>query len=98
MLLKLPRGLHYPITITKILKPAGSSIRKNEEIFLYNYETTVREGSRYGEDKDVTKSFSAKFESSLEGELEFWKVEEGDVIDKPYVLFAVGHNLALIAA
>jgi RNA polymerase II subunit A C-terminal domain phosphatase len=83
MLLRLPRGLHYPITITKVLKAAGSNVVKQEPIFVYTYETTVREGSRDGEDKYVKKPFPAKFESSLEGQLKFWKVWEGDVLDQP---------------
>jgi RNA polymerase II subunit A C-terminal domain phosphatase len=82
MLLRLPRGLHYPITITKILIEAGSGVAKHEPLFLYTYETTVREGSRDGEDKFVKKSFPAKFESGLEGQLRFWKVWEGDVLDQ----------------
>lgn len=83
MLLRLPRGLHYPITVTKVLKKAGSIIVKHEPLFLYTYETTVREGSRNGEDKYVKKAFPAKFESGLEGQLKFWKVLEGDVLAQP---------------
>lgn len=86
MLLRLPRGLHYPITITKVLKEAGSNVGKHEPLFLYTYETTVREGSRDGDDKYVRKSFPAKFESGLEGQLKFWNVREGNVIDRPYVI------------
>jgi RNA polymerase II subunit A C-terminal domain phosphatase len=82
MLLRLPRGLHYPITITQIIKEAGSNVAKHEPLFLYSYETTVREGSRDGEDKFVKKSFPANFESGLEGQLKFWKVGEGDVLDQ----------------
>lgn len=84
MLLRLPRGLHYPITITKVLKKADSIVARDEPVFLYTYETTVREGSRDGEDRFVKKSFPAKFESSLEGQLKFWKVWEGDVLERPY--------------
>lgn len=83
MLLRLPRGLHYPITITKVLKKAGSTVAKHEPIFQYTYETTVREGSRDGEEKLVKKSFPARFESGLEGQLKFWKIWEGDVFDQP---------------
>ena len=83
MLLRLSRGLHYPITVTKILKTAGSNVVKHEPVFVYTYETTVREGSRDGEDKYVKKSYPAKFESSLEGQLKFWQVREGDVLEKP---------------
>ncbi|ERF72457.1 hypothetical protein EPUS_07914 [Endocarpon pusillum Z07020] len=83
MLLRLPRGLHYPITITKVLKEAGSDVGKYEPLFLYTYETTVREGSRDGDDKYVRKSFPAKFESGVEGKLKFWNVWEGNVLDRP---------------
>lgn len=83
MLLRLPRGLHYPITVTKILKSTGSNVGKHEPVFVYTYETTVREGSRDGEDKYVKKAFPAKFESSLEGKLKDWKVWEGLVLEKP---------------
>ena len=86
MLLRLPRGLHYPITITKVLKEAGSNVGKYEPLFLYTYETTVREGSRDGDDKYVRKSFPAKFESGLEGQLKFWNIWEGNVLDRPYVI------------
>jgi RNA polymerase II subunit A C-terminal domain phosphatase len=82
MLLRLPRGLHYPITITKILKKAGSNVAKQEPLFLYTYETTVREGSRDGEDKFVKKSFPARFECGLEGQLKSWKVGEGALLDQ----------------
>lgn len=83
MLLRLPRGLHYPITITKVLKQAGSNVAKQEPVFLYTYETMVREGSRDGEDRYVKKAFASQFESGLEGQLKFWKVWEGDVIQQP---------------
>ena len=83
MLLKLPRSLHYPITITKLLKAPSSTVSKNEAVFLYTYETTVREGSRDGEDKFVKKSFPATFESGLEGQLKSWKVRAGDIVKEP---------------
>ena len=93
MLLRLPRGLHYPITITKVLKKAGANVVKDEPIFLYTYETTVREGSRNGEDRYIKKLFAARFESGLEGQLRFWKVWEGDVLDQPYVYIYIYYHL-----
>lgn len=83
MLLRLPKNLHYPVTITKVLKPAGEPVARNDHLFLYSYETTVTEGSRDGEEREVQKKFVTHFESSLDGTLRTWRVWEGDVIAHP---------------
>jgi RNA polymerase II subunit A C-terminal domain phosphatase len=83
MLLRLPKNLHYPITVTKVVKPAGDSVARNDHLFLYSYETTVTEGSRDGVEKEVPKKFVAQFESSLDGMLRTWRIWEGDVIAHP---------------
>ena len=83
MLLRLPKNLHYPITVTKVVKPAGQSVGRNDHLFLYSYETTVTEGSRDGVEKEVQKKFASQFESSLDGTLRSWRIWEGDVIAHP---------------
>ena len=83
MLLRLPNNLHYPITVTKVVKPVGDTVARGDHLFLYSYKTTVTEGSRDGEDKEVERTFVVHFESSLEGTLRSWRVWEGDVISKP---------------
>ena len=83
MHLRLPRSLHYPITVTKLLKPAGAKVAKTDPLFLYTYETTVREGSRSGEEVQVKKAFPAKFESDLEGQLKIWRIKEGEILGQP---------------
>jgi RNA polymerase II subunit A C-terminal domain phosphatase len=83
MLLRLPRGLHYPITVKEVLKWAGFGVVRDEPLFVYTYETTVREGSRDGEDRFVKKIFTAQFNSNLEGHLKCWMVWKGDVIYRP---------------
>lgn len=83
MLLRLPKNLHYPVTITKILKPAGQQVARNDHLFLYSYETTVTEGSRDGEDREVQKKYVQQFDSSLDGTLRSWRVWEGDIISQP---------------
>jgi RNA polymerase II subunit A-like phosphatase len=83
MLLRLPKNLHYPITVTKAVKPAGEPVERGDHLFLYSYETTVTEGSRDGAEKEVRKKFMAQFESSLDGTLRTWRIWEGDVIAQP---------------
>ena len=83
MLLRLPKNLHYPITVTKVLKPAGQPVARNDHLFLYSYETTVTEGSRDGVEKEVQKNFVSQFESGLDGTLRSWRIWEGDVIAHP---------------
>ena len=83
MLLRLPNNLHYPITVTKVVKPVGQSVVRNDHLFLYTYTTTVTEGSRDGEEKQVQKKLVAQFQSSLEGKVKNWRVWEGDILPKP---------------
>jgi RNA polymerase II subunit A-like phosphatase len=83
MLLRLPKNLHYPITVTKAVKPVGEPVARGDHLFLYSYETTVTEGSRDGAEKEVRKKFMAQFESSLDGTLRTWRIWEGDVIKQP---------------
>lgn len=83
MLLRLPKSLHYPITVTKVVKPAGEPVERGDHLFLYSYETTVTEGSRDGMEKEVRKKFMAQFESNLDGTLRTWRIWEGDVIKQP---------------
>ena len=83
MLLRLPKNLHYPITVTKVVKPAGEAVARNDHLFLYSYETTVTEGSREGVEREVRKKFVSQFESSLDGTLRSWRIWDGDVIAHP---------------
>ena len=83
MLLRLPKNLHYPITVTKVVKPAGELVARNDHLFLYSYETTVTEGSREGVEREVRKKFVSQFESSLDGTLRTWRIWDGDVIAHP---------------
>lgn len=83
MQLRLPRSLHWPITITKLLKPSGATLSKGDILFLYTYDTDVREGSRDGGETMVKKSFTARFASEYEGEVGQWKIREGEVLRQP---------------
>ena len=50
--------------------------------YIYNAKVMVQEG-RYDEDEvEIDKTFSARFESPLEGTIDRWLVWEGDVIER----------------
>ena len=84
MLLRLPQSLHYPIKLIRVEKRVGSTVRVEEDLFLYSYTTKVKEGTRYGEEEEeVDKRFVARFPSTLEGTVKEWRVWEGDVLNGP---------------
>ena len=95
MLLKLPSSLHYPITVTELLKRPNDNVERFAPLFSYSYKTTVTEGDGLGNDYQVSKTFPTRFESTVEGTLTRWKVEEGAVISKSeYVLHSQSRKLA----
>lgn len=84
MLLRLPNNLHYPITVTRVEKPVGETVERDDKLFLYSYTTRVTEGSRDGEeDREVEKVFPAHFQSTLDGRITSWRVWTGDVLHQP---------------
>ena len=85
--MRLPPTLHYPITVTLLLKQPGETVERDEALFWYAYQTTVTEGDGLGNRVDVKKTFPTKFESTVDGEIVGWKIAKGDVVQGPYVLF-----------
>lgn len=85
MLLRLPPSLHYPITVTSLVKQPGDAVERDEALLWYFYQTTVTEGDGLGNKNEVLRKFPAKFESTVDGEIVQWKVKKGDVIKGPYV-------------
>ncbi|KAJ5584461.1 uncharacterized protein N7459_004261 [Penicillium hispanicum] len=83
MLLRLPPSLHYPITVTSLLKQHGDSVERDEALFWYIYQTTVEEGDGLGNVVQVKRKFPTRFESTVDGEIVQWKIAKGDVIDEP---------------
>ncbi|KAL4978245.1 hypothetical protein BDW66DRAFT_130613 [Aspergillus desertorum] len=83
MLLRLPPSLHYPITVTTLLKQPGDEVERDEAIFWYAYQTTVTEGDGWGNKVDVKRTFPTRFESTVDGNIVQWKINKGDVIDGP---------------
>lgn len=83
MLLKLPHSLHYPITVTELLKQPNDHVERFAPLFSYVYKTTVTEGDNLGNEYQVEKPFPARFESNVEGVLKRWKIEKGATILEP---------------
>ena len=82
MLLQSPTNLHYPITVTELLKQPKDNVSKFEPIFSYFYQTTVIEADDNRDDQPVSKTFPSTFASSIDGELATWKITKGTVINK----------------
>ena len=82
MLIRSPSGLHYPITIDRLLAGRDEQVKRSSPLFSYTYETTVSEGDKYGEVKDVKKRFPARFDSTAEGSLSRWFVKNGEVVQR----------------
>ncbi|SLM41201.1 rna polymerase ii ctd phosphatase [Lasallia pustulata] len=80
MLLRLPRTLHYPITVTELLKQPNDNVERFAPLFNYSYKTTVTEGDNLGNEYQVEKTFPTRFESTVEGILKQWRIEKGAVI------------------
>lgn len=83
MLLRLPTSLHYPITVTSLLKQPGDTVEKDEALFWYVYQTTVTEGDGLGNIVEVKRRYPTRFESTVDGEIVKWQIQKGDVIDEP---------------
>lgn len=87
--------LHYPITVTKLLKSPGDSIKKQETIVEYKF--TWRR--KVGDDEWVDETTYTEFDSPAEGKLKEWRIKEGSVIsaDTPCMLVeeACGHEVQI---
>ncbi|KAL8944807.1 MAG: hypothetical protein Q9216_000229 [Gyalolechia sp. 2 TL-2023] len=91
MQLQLPRGLHYPITITELLKQPNDNVERFAPLFSYSYKTTVTEGNKFGDEFQVEKDFPTKFESSVGGKLKAWSIHVGNVISRPGLNYVTEH-------
>ncbi|KAL7796694.1 hypothetical protein V8C37DRAFT_371173, partial [Trichoderma ceciliae] len=87
--------LHYPITITKLLKFSGDSIKKQETIIEYKF--TWRR--KIGEDDWADETTYTEFDSPAEGTLKEWRIREGQTIatDVPCMTVeeACGHEVQI---
>ncbi|KAJ3518926.1 hypothetical protein NM208_g14329 [Fusarium decemcellulare] len=65
--------LHYPITVTKLLKRAGDSIKKQESIFEYKFSWK----RKVNDDTWADETTYTEFDSPAEGVLKQWRIREG---------------------
>ena len=68
--------LRYPITITKLLKSTGDSIKKQENLIEYKFSWQ----RKIGEDSWAEETTYTEFDSPAEGTLKEWRIQEGQVI------------------
>lgn len=88
MRLRLPKSLHYPITVTELLKQPNDDVKLSAPLFSYQFKTIVTEGDEFGGEHQVEKTLPTRYESPVEGVLKVWRIEKGAVIDSPeYVAF-----------
>ncbi|KAI9822321.1 MAG: Carboxy-terminal domain (CTD) phosphatase [Pycnora praestabilis] len=80
MLLRLAEGLHYPITVTELLKQPNEYVERLAPLFSYTYMTTVTEGNKYGDTYQVERPFSTQYQSTVDGTLKEWKIHQGMII------------------
>ncbi|KAI9722835.1 MAG: Carboxy-terminal domain (CTD) phosphatase [Chrysothrix sp. TS-e1954] len=83
MLLRSPTSLHYPITVTELLKRPNDNVARSAAIFAYSYKSKVTEGNRYGEEEEVQRSFITNFEVDIDGTLTKWLIRKNDVLSGP---------------
>lgn len=78
-----PHGLHYPITITELVKGRAEDVTRSTPLFHYHYESYRTERNRYGEDKQVLQKYYATFDAPVDGIVDKWHVHAFDVVSKP---------------
>ena len=80
--IRAPPGLHYPITVVELTKNLGDDIARSSPLFKYYYVSTVTEGDKYGEEKEVERRFPARFDASADGTITKWHIKNGFVIQR----------------
>ncbi|KAI9843090.1 MAG: Carboxy-terminal domain (CTD) phosphatase [Sclerophora amabilis] len=88
MQLKLPPSLHYPITVTELLRRPNDNVERLAPLFSYFYMTTVLESNLLGEKKPVQKTFPTRYESPVDGVLKLWNIKAGAVITASNIVVA----------
>lgn len=85
MIIKLPKSVRYPITISELLKKPNDDVPRLTPLLVYTYRTTITEYPEYGVEVQVEKVLSSQFDAPVGGKLEKWFVETGTVVDNSSV-------------
>lgn len=83
MLLRSPPALHYPITVTELLKRPSELVQRSAPLFRYFFKSVVDEDDELRVTHAVEKTFPTVFESEVEGKLLSWKIQNGSIIPGP---------------
>ncbi|KAF2835652.1 hypothetical protein M501DRAFT_987980 [Patellaria atrata CBS 101060] len=83
MLIKSPRNLHYPITVTELLKRPSDEVERFAPLFSYYYTSKVTERNEFGDESQVERKFPTKFECETNGTILNWKINAETVISAP---------------
>lgn len=80
MIIKLPKSVRFPITITELLRQANDPITRLEPLLIYTFKATITEIPEYGVAVEVEKELSSQFDAPIEGRLARWLVKPGAVL------------------
>ena len=81
--LRLGARLHYPITISRVLKNPGDNVQKQERILQYTFKFERKVGDpELGNERVNIETGVADFDSPVEGKLQRYHVKVGDVIQR----------------
>jgi RNA polymerase II subunit A-like phosphatase len=83
MLVKSPRTLHYPITVTKLYAKSQEKIKRSERLFSYKFPNRRTYVLANGDEEEETVLSIADFRAENDGKVLRWKIEELEVIDGP---------------
>jgi RNA polymerase II subunit A C-terminal domain phosphatase len=83
MRLQLPHNLPYPITIQELLKRPKERVARLDGLFTYSYEAKNIVQNEFEEDVEETIRMYGKYDSSIDGEIVKWRVQEGVVVEMP---------------
>ncbi|RYP04873.1 hypothetical protein DL764_004196 [Monosporascus ibericus] len=93
--LRLGARLHYPITISKIIKNPGDLVKKQEGILQYTFKFERRIGDpELGNERISIETGVADFDCPTEGKLVKWLVKVGDVIQRDQDLVSIDEQCA----
>ncbi|KAG7105088.1 RNA polymerase II subunit A C-terminal domain phosphatase like protein [Verticillium longisporum] len=80
-LLSLGARLRYPITITKLLKSKGDTIKKQEPVLEYSFKFMKEVGDQFSDNLHQEEQTAiSEWASPVDGNFERWRLREGDVI------------------